>query len=290
MVPWTNNLKRFYIISRDQQEKNLAFINEILDYIKRKGGSGSYGMNPEDEDTNSRPLSIPKDTECILTVGGDGTLIRAAQNTFGSQIPLLGINRGHLGYLCDLDEDTVFSAIDRLFEDDYEMEERMMISGHVEHLKGMSNEVSALNDIVICSTGGLQVINLTIYVNRQYLYSYNCDGMIFSTPTGSTAYNLSANGPIVDPKTNLILLTPINPHTLNSRSIVLDQEDEIAVEVGRRRSDVQETAEISFDGNHKQILQPGERLIVHKAQQKTQMIRLSEMNFLERIRSKMQAD
>ena len=114
--------------------------------------------------------------------------------------------------------------------------------------------------------------------------------MIFSTPTGSTAYNLSANGPIVDPKTNLILLTPINPHTLNSRSIVLDQEDEIAVEVGRRRSDVQETAEISFDGNHKQILQPGERLIVHKAQQKTQMIRLSEMNFLERIRSKMQAD
>ena len=154
MVPWTNNLKRFYIISRDQQEKNLAFINEILDYIKRKGGSGSYGMNPEDEDTNSRPLSIPKDTECILTVGGDGTLIRAAQNTVGSQIPLLGINRGHLGYLCDLDEDTVFSAIDRLFEDDYEMEERMMISGHVEHLKGMSNEVSALNDIVICSTGG----------------------------------------------------------------------------------------------------------------------------------------
>ena len=109
----------------------------------------------------------------------------------------------------------------------------------------------------------------------------------FSTPTGSTAYNLSANGPIVNPKTNLILLTPINPHTLNSRSIVLDSSDEIVVEITSRRKDITETAEVRFDGSHKMMLRPGERLTVRKAKQKTRMIQFSNISFLERIRIRM---
>ncbi len=283
-------MKHFFIISRDEQEKNRTFTNSLVDYITTKGGTATVAANPEDGVTKDTSLQVPQEAECILTVGGDGTLIRAAQNTFGSKVPLLGVNRGHLGYLCDLDEDMIYSALDRLFEDDYDVEDRMMIAGFVQHAHGRGQEVCTLNDIVICSTAGLRVINLTLYVNGQYLYSYNCDGIIFSTPTGSTAYNLSANGPIVDPKTNLILVTPINPHTLNSRSIVLDPEDEIAVEIGDRRGDINETAEISFDGNHKKTLQKGEQLIVHKTQEKTHMIRFSRMNFLERIREKMQAD
>ena len=125
--------------------------------------------------------------------------------------------------------------------------------------RAMRKEIQALNDIVLCSSAGLQVMHVVVYVNGQYLYAYNCDGVIFATPTGSTAYNLSANGPIVNPMTNLILLTPINPHTLNARSIVLDPYDELVIEIESRREDGTEEAEISFDGNHKRLLHPGEK-------------------------------
>lgn len=260
-----------------------------MDYIGLHGGQCSYGVNPDD--SLEEDLIVPPETECILTVGGDGTLIRAAQNIFGKNIPMIGINRGHLGYLCDLDEASVYEGIDMLMADDFSIEERMMLTGHLVDSEGnVGKDIQALNDIVLCSSAGLQVIHVTVYVNGQYLYAYNCDGVIFSTPTGSTAYNLSANGPIVNPKTNLILLTPINPHTLNSRSIVLDAYDELVLEIAARREDTVEEAEVSFDGNHKRLLHAGEKLVVHRAKETTKMIHLKDTSFYDRIRNKMQAD
>lgn len=282
-------MKHFFIISRKQEERNTDLIYRLMHYIQQKGGSCAYACNPEDE--QEQRLDVPQGTECILTIGGDGTLIRAAQNTFGSNIPLLGINCGHLGYLCELDAQNVFEAMDDLFADRYQVQERMMLSGAVYRKDGsLMREAQALNDVVICSSAGLQVVHLTVYVNGEHLYSYNCDGVIFSTPTGSTAYNLSANGPIVDPKTNLILLTPINPHTLNSRSIVLDSSDEIAVELTPRRSDIMETAEVSVDGNHRELFYPGQRLVVRRAEETTRMVQFSNISFLERIRLKLRED
>ena len=279
-------MKHFFIVARNEETQKQELVQRLADYIKEKGGICSCTSNPEDD--QAAEVTVPDDTECIFTIGGDGTLIRAAQNTFGSNVPLIGVNCGHLGYLCELDESNVFDAVDALFEDRYQVEKRMMLSGHIQGEGGKVTEsVQALNDIVICSSNGLQVIHLTVYVNGQHLYSYNCDGMIFSTPTGSTAYNLSANGPIVDPKTNLILLTPINPHTLNSRSIVLDSSDEITVELTPGRNPDSEAGEVSFDGNHRQKIYPGQKLIVRKAREKTRMIQFRNLSFLERIRVKM---
>lgn len=282
-------MKRFFIVAREDKEPTLSLIRDITDYIELHGGICSYGVNPDD--ALEAELTLPEQTECILTIGGDGTVIRAAQNIFGKNIPLIGINRGHLGYLCDLDEESVYEGIDALMRGEYSIEERMMLTGHLEDDKGVSGEdIQALNDIVVCSSAGLQVMHMTVYVNGQYLYAYNCDGVIFSTPTGSTAYNLSANGPIVNPQTNLILLTPINPHTLNARSIVLDAYDELVLEIGTRREDMAEEAEVSFDGNHKRLLVPGEKLVVHRAKETTKMIHLKDISFLDRIRRKLQAD
>jgi NAD+ kinase len=280
-------MKHFFIVTRDDKEEKLALIHETMDYIQLKGGVCGYGVNPEDD--SEEELQVPKDTDVILTIGGDGTLIRAAQNIFGKNIPMIGVNRGHLGYLCDLDEASVYDGIDSMIRGDYSVEERMMLSGYVMRSDGsVSRESQALNDIVVSSAAGLQVMYVRVYVNGQYLYAYNCDGMIFSTPTGSTAYNLSAHGPIVNPKTNLILLTPINPHTLNARSIVLDPYDELVLEICSRRDEESEEAEISFDGNHKRLLRPGEKLVVHRAEETTKMIHLSDISFLDRIRTKMQ--
>ncbi len=282
-------MKHFFLVVRDEKPETLVFLREITDYIRLKGGVCSYGVNPDDSlETGLEP---PKDTEAVLTVGGDGTLIRAAQNIFGKNIPLIGINRGHLGYLCDLDQDNVFDAIDSMIGDDYTVEERMMLTGHILHDDGrIGHEVQALNDVVVTSGAGLQVIYVRVYVNGQYLYAYHCDGMIFSTPTGSTAYNLSAHGPIVNPKTNLILLTPINPHTLNARSIVLDPYDEVVLELCGRDPDDAAEAEVSFDGNHRRLMRTGEKLAVRRAKETTKMIHLSDVSFLDRIRTKMQAE
>ena len=269
--------------------------DRMIDYIEKKGGSCGYMKCPtssggdENEMLINPRIELPEETEVIFTLGGDGTMIRAAQATLGSKVPMAGINLGHLGYLCDLDETTVYPAIDELMEDNYTIEERMMLEGAVfEDDKAIMDFVPALNDIVITYYGALNVINISLYVDKKYLYSYNCDGMIFSTPTGSTAYNLSANGPIVDPKTQLILITPINPHTLNSRSIVIDSASEVELRVSSRYEGHHVKAQVLFDGNQRVILDDARSLKVRKASETTEIIGFSKLNFLERISVKLQ--
>ena len=283
-------MKNFVIIAKTEKERDDRFLQDLCAYIKEKGARCNIIVEPHKE--SMMPVEVPPKTDCILAIGGDGTVIRTAWRTFKSGTPIVGVNRGHLGYLCDLDEETVYDAVDQLLAGDYEVENRMMLSGHLEQENGTvcTQEIPALNDIVISATKGLQVITLTIYINGQKLYSFNGDGGIFATPTGSTAYNMSANGPIVDPKTQVILLTPINAHTLNSRSFVLDPGDEISVEIQKRRKSVEETAQVFFDGNHQQLLHLGERLVVYRAPEEAKMLKLSDMNFLERMRKKLQQD
>ncbi len=280
-------MKNFYLVAKDEKPETMDFAKSVISYIGSHGGNCEMGFNPDD--SLEGELLLPSGVECILSYGGDGTLIRAAQNSFGSGIPMIGINGGHLGYLCDLDKSSVYDGLDKLLADEYSLEERMMLTGELVDENGsVVVAAQALNDIVVGSSAGLKVMTVTINVNGSYLYSYSCDGMIFSTPTGSTAYNLSANGPIVNPKTNLILLTPINAHTLNARSIVLDPYDEIELTFKSRRSSAPLAAEVSFDGNHKRSLSQGQRLLVRRAEQTTTMIHLEDISFLDRIRTKMQ--
>ncbi len=264
-------------------EYNRILVAGMKSAIETRGGV-CYTWFVEDERFDD--IELHPGVDCILSVGGDGTLIAVSQHTVDSGIPLLGINRGHLGYLCDLDEDTVYDAIPQLLEGMPDTESRMMLEGYVLRSNGSRTDtIKALNDIVVSSLNGLQVLGLSVYVGDEFLYSFHGDGMIFASPTGSTAYNLSANGPIVDPKTDVILMTPINPHTLTSRSIVIDRRDEVAIEISPRRSG--ESAAVSFDGGKSLTLLPNDRVIVHRAAQRVNMIRLSKMSFLERIRSKM---
>ena len=280
-------MKNYLIVTKNERELKHPFTTELKNYIEGKGGVATVVARPRD--SSNLGINVPEGVEAIFTVGGDGTLVRAAQMTFESNAPLIGVNHGHLGYLCDLNEESVFPALDRMFADEYEIEERMMVSGYVVKADGRKTQVQhSLNDIVVSSDDGKSVIRLTVYINGEYLYSIQGDGMIFATPTGSTAYNLSANGPIVDPKTEAILMTPINPHTLNSRSIVLDSEDEISIEITPRRHSAVEAATVLFDGSFPFNIVPGDKLVVHKSNRKTKMIFMSRMNFLERMRNKMQ--
>lgn len=267
----------------------MKLTKEIRRFITENGGICEYQANLELEGIPFDRGKIPEDTECILVVGGDGTLLRAARNIADRDIPLIGINTGHLGYLCELEADTAIAGAEQLLADkSYTIERRMQLSGCCITRAGREPERTALNDIVIHRCGRLQVVDLIISVNGQYLNTYSADGMIIATPTGSTAYSMSAGGPIVDPKASLLLITPISPHSLNAKSIVLDGEDEITIQVARRNEEQKESLEVSFDGEPVGTLRAGEEIIIKKAQACTRILKLSQLSFLERLRKKLQ--
>lgn len=287
MENWTNKMKKFVVITNAYKDKDLRLTKQIVKYITDQGGSAksliSIVESPDGRDFDIE--QIPEDTECILVLGGDGTLIRAATKVSGLKIPLIGVNMGTLGYLCELEEANVFPAIDKLMGDNYMMENRIMLTGHKD---GCKEKRVALNDIVIHRAGGLQMLSLNVYVNGEFLNTYHADGIIVATPTGSTGYNMSAGGPIVDPKGSLILLTPNNAHNLNSKSIVLSSEDVVEIEIGSRRWQKDERAYVSFDGDNVAELKVGDRFVIKKSDNYTQICKLNKRSFLEILRKKME--
>lgn len=283
-------MRHFLMITNIYKDAELRLTEGIKAYIEQKGGTCVCMTGTGEETGNTPPMAerAPENIECVLVLGGDGTLIRAAAALVGRNLPLIGVNLGTLGYLCELEEGSVFAAIDQLMEDRYIVEERMMLTGHgCNALKCVTKNI-ALNDIVIHRTGALSVISLIVYVNGEYLNTFRADGIIISTPTGSTGYNMSAGGPIVDPKAEMILITPINAHNLNSRSIVIGAEDEIVVEIGKRRSQRDETAEVSFDGDSAVKLRVGDRFFVGRAKDTALICKISRKSFLEILSKKMQ--
>ena len=279
-------MKNFYLIARSNSQLHEKYICRLSNYINSQGGI-CQKYHAECPDNNDSVINVPKDTECIISIGGDGTVVSVAHSISPSSIPIIGLNCGHLGYLCDMSQDNVEHCLDMLLGDAYKIEQRMMLEAAIEAQDNTNN--TALNDVVIRGTdAGSSVISLTVRVNGIKLYSHDCDGLIVSTPTGSTAYNLSANGPIVSPHAECIILTPINPHTLNSRSIILNDNDVVDVNIASRRGYGEEAAYVLFDGMNRKLLKQDETLRINNANKTTRMVMLENVNFLERIRARMQ--
>ncbi|MGN0484519.1 MAG: NAD(+)/NADH kinase [Lachnospiraceae bacterium] len=284
-------MKKFFVITNPYKDRDLRLTHIIKSYVEEKGGRCAY-LCTRDARGDFQPLdvhNIPSDTQCILVLGGDGTLIRAAREVVQLDIPLIGVNMGTLGYLCELEEDNILSALDLMLEDNYVVEERMLLSGYAIANNQLQKEIMAVNDVVIHRTGGLQLVSLIMYVNGEYLKTYHADGMILASPTGSTGYSMSAGGPIVDPQAKLLLATPISAHELNSKSIVFGADDEIVIEIGTRRPEKDEVVEVSFDGDSAVKLEVGDRIVVRRAKERVRILKLSKISFLEILRKKMQA-
>lgn len=223
--------------------------------------------------------------ECVITLGGDGTIIRAAREIAGTNVPIVGINLGHLGYMTSINgEEDIPALLTALLEDRFEIERRMMLEGTVTGDAANAGPNLSLNEIVITKKNTVQTIRFRISVNGRFLNEYSADGIIIATPTGSTAYNLSAGGPIVDPGARMTILTPICPHALSRNSIVLKAEDELELVIcGGIKGD-----EVAvFDGDIVEDLCDGSRVRIRESALTTPFIKLEGGTFLDRLRSKM---
>lgn len=283
-------MKKFHITTNRQKDPTLAVTGALAEYLEKKGADCTIQTVDRKMGEGYDARKIPVDTECILVLGGDGTLIQAAGAFKDTGIPLYGINLGTLGFLADTDKNGMLEAMDRLLSDDFFQESRMMIQGKYWKESMEREKCFALNDITIMRKGSLRVLQFNIAVNGEHLYTYKADGILISTPTGSTAYNLSAGGPIVSPTASMMILTPICPHTLNKRSIVLSAEDVISItleETDGITKGKEAEAEIVFDGNYAIPMGYADQVDICKAEMSTKLLRTNRLSFLENLRKKM---
>lgn len=224
--------------------------------------------------------------DIVIVLGGDGTLLRAARFVAGFQIPLLGVNLGYLGFLTEIEQIEIYPFLEKVLAGEYQVEERMMLSATVQRNNEDIANFYALNDFVINKGAFARLITLETYLADELITSYSSDGVIISTPTGSTAYSLSAGGPIVDPSLDVCVITPICPHTLDSRPLVIPPEKIIKVTIRAVRAD----AMLTVDGQHGYHLENHDTVLISKSKHVTSLIKVKGRSFFDILREKLRVN
>ena len=281
-------MEAFYIVYNPDKDDDAQVLARLRDYIQEKncvsGYMDCYSFSALGKDEVVRVLS---GYDCILVLGGDGTLLNAASTVSHVDVPLFGINLGTVGFLTEGEVTNLAAIMERLLSDDFSIQERMMVRGSVRSGDNAVLRKRALNDIVISRAGFSRLIGLDVYVNGSFLNAYEGDGIIISTPTGSTGYNLSAGGPIVDPMAQLMIITPVCPHSLTSKSIVLRSDAEVSIAIAKKRKTQETEAIVSFDGGNDLELSAGDILDICVSKRTTKLIKASDVNFYEILRNKL---
>lgn len=218
-----------------------------------------------------------------LVLGGDGAFLREGRRLAEAGVPMLGINFGRLGFLTEIEPETVDFAIDRLLQGDYRIETRLMLRARVVRNQLVRASYYAINDIVVARGTLARTVHCRLFIDGSFIGVYSGDGMIVATPTGSTAYSLSAGGPILHPGLDALVVTPICPHTLGSRSIVTSPEDEVMI----RFDEPDEELLLTIDGQFGERLIPGDEIYFDRAPQHAKLIRLEARSFYDVLRNRL---
>ena len=283
-------MQNFYIITNMKKDPDLEFTRELMEFLTM-AGRNCYLVNTEtDVEMNRLKKILVPEADCLLVIGGDGTVLRAAHLILGSGVPILGINLGTLGYLAEVERSNWREMMSLLLAGNYEIEPRMMLEGRRLNRGGKVEDeevLHALNEVVIARSGAIRVLNLNVFVDGQLLNNLNADGIIISTATGSTAYNMSAGGPIVEPKARLILLTPICAHTRNTRSVVLSKDDAVLIEMACSARNEGMAANAAFDGGSSLELRYGDCIEIRRSEKVTNLVKLTKRSFLSTLHRKL---
>ena len=223
------------------------------------------------------------DPDLVISLGGDGTMLRAAQHAHTADVPLLGVNLGTLGYLTEVDATDEAEALRRVLAGDYETQDRMMLTCSIEGDEGAPGPFVGLNEVLVERASRRRLVRLGVKVGGESLGDLNADGIIVATPTGSTAYALSAGGPIVSPRAECLVVVPVSPHRVFARPVVLAADEVVEITV----RDSGQPASLSLDGHLGGDLASGATAIVRRHERPLKLVRLGGPRFIERLRTKM---
>lgn len=280
-------MKTIGLLSNLEREKIAYVINDIYSWLIKRGVN--LLLDKESANRISRPAigcnrhEMVQQVECLVVLGGDGTLLHSARLAAPSNIPIIGINLGRLGFLNDVDIPHLYGAMECLLSGKFTIEERMMLEASVIRGEQTYKPVICLNDAVITKGAFSRLIIFDAAVDGQHFNSYHADGVIISTPTGSTAYSLSAGGPLVVPNLDLMLITPICPHALWARPLVIDSNSEVRITLRSKHGEVM----LTMDGQHGMHLQYGDLIKIKKAEHRAKFIKLNNRTFFDILRKKL---
>lgn len=221
--------------------------------------------------------------DMALSIGGDGTLLGVCRRFTGQNVPVCGINIGTLGFLADIETQELESHLAKILSGEYNIEHRLLLAAYVNNSFGEKFLGQAINDVVIAKGGAARMLNLGLHINQTHLMDYKADGLIVSSPTGSTAYSLSAGGPILNPTVRGLLLTPICAHTFQIRPLVIGENDVIRLKIGNVQQDVM----VTLDGQESFYVQPGDEIIVRKANATAQIVKFEDKDYYTVLRNKL---
>ncbi len=227
--------------------------------------------------------TITSSSNIVIVIGGDGTFLSVARLVKDYSIPIIGINLGGLGFLTEITLDEMYDVLDDIFKGNFTVNERMMLKASIYRSGEKISSYSVLNDVVINKGTLARIIELKTSINDNFVTKYRADGLIVATPTGSTAYSLAAGGPIIYPELNCIILTPICPHTLTNRPIVISGDDIITVELNSLDNDVM----ITLDGQVGFSLRDEDVVKIEKDEKKTLILTSPRKNYFETLRTKL---
>ena len=229
-------------------------------------------------------MHIPSRVNWVVVLGGDGTLLGAARKVGKYGVPILGVNLGGLGFLTSIPIKGLYPAIERMLNGELEVESRLMLETKVLREEDEICRFPVLNDVVINKGPLARIIDLDVYINERFLTTFRADGLIIATPTGSTAYNLSAGGPILYPTMANFILTPICPFTLSNRPLILPDSDIISIKMGKES---EERVHLTFDGQVGFDFSYGDKVMIKKSEQGIKLIKSPDQSYFEILRAKL---
>ncbi len=271
------------------KEGALKITRELVDWLSGRDCrpwlpadvAGAIGR----DDLGAPDLKWAAEVDFVVALGGDGTLLQAAKEMASLAKPVLGVNLGHLGFLTEVEVRDLFPALSSILRGEYIIEERMMLEAEVVHEGESVKRFLALNDVVVAKDSFARMMLVETYIDDTLAASYPADGLIISSPTGSTAYSLSAGGPVVNPKVDVIIITPICPHTFYARSMVVAEDERIRVQIFTSHKQ----GMLTVDGQIGFELRPEDTVYVQKATLKARLIRRPGWSFYDVLRKKLAA-
>jgi len=287
-----SSIKRIGIVLKPHQPDALKTICELVEWLGKRGIALSGGPEIEREQIEHATGcsvetvaadKLPSSVDLILVLGGDGTMIATARMIGDREVPVMGVNFGGLGYLAEFRIEELYTALEAILAGNYRLDRRVMLA--VELLRG-SDPVTThqvLNDVVINKSALARIIEIEAYLNQQFVNSFRADGLIISTPTGSTAYNLSAGGPVIFPSMNAVVITPICPFTLSNRPIVVP--DDAVIEL--RLKTEQEDVALTLDGQAGFPLKVENRVVIRKSRTTFNLVQPMNRNYFDVLRDKL---